>query len=61
MTLHPLEFETFQGPAKRVEDDLHAHLHGDSDGMGALRAMRFAVPVSLVLWALIIGAIAWIL
>ncbi len=61
MTFHSLDFETFQGPAKRIEDDLHAHLHGDSDGMGALGAMPFAVPVSLVLWALIIGAMAWIL
>ncbi len=61
MTLHSLEFETFQGPAERVADDLRAHRNGDPDGLGAFRAMRFAVPGSLLLWAGIIVAVAWIL
>ena len=61
MTLHSFRSEMFQGPAERIEDNLYAHIHGDSDGLGAPRALRLAVPVSLVLWALIIVAIRWIL
>ena len=48
MTLHSIEFDTFQGPGERVESDLREHLNDDPDGIGAFRSLIFAIPVSLV-------------
>ena len=61
MTLHSIEFDTFQGPGERVESDLREHLNDDPDGLGAFRSLIFAIPVSLALWTGIILGLAWVL
>ena len=60
MTLQPYEVDILAVPEERV-DDLQELFDGDADGLGALRALKVAVPVSLVLWALIIAVVGALL
>ncbi len=60
MTLQSLELDAYQLPHE-TDADLRGHVEGDEDGFGLFRAMRWAAPVGVIMWAAIVAGVVAIL
>ena len=56
MTLQSLELDAYQSPQENAAD-LRGHVEGDADGFGLFRAMRWAAPVGVIMWAGIVAGV----